>query len=59
MADPKFNEARYHRGEIFEALGQKTNAIVAYQATVAASTRKDDFWTQRAISRIRELTGGN
>ncbi|HEX2916814.1 MAG TPA: DUF2298 domain-containing protein [Chloroflexia bacterium] len=53
--DKYFNEAYYHKGEIYEAQGNKAAAIQAYQQTIANSQKKDDFWTQRANQKIREL----
>ena len=53
--DPHFTEAYFHQAEVFEAQGKKDQAIAAYQQTVANSQKKDDFWTQRATIKIREL----
>jgi YYY domain-containing protein len=51
-----FNEAYFHEGETYEAMGQKDAAIAAYQQTIVNSQKKDDFWTQRANQKIRELS---
>jgi tetratricopeptide (TPR) repeat protein len=55
--NPRFNEAHFHRAEIFEAQGKKEAAIDEYQKTIAASPRADDFWAQRSVQKIRELKG--
>lgn len=55
--NPRFNEAYFHKAEIYEAQGKKQQAIEAYQQTVANSTKSDDFWALRATSKIRELGG--
>lgn len=52
-----FSEAYYHEGEAYEAMGKKDAAIQAYQQTVTNSQQKNDFWTQRANQKIRELSG--
>ena len=56
--DPHFNEAFYHEGEVYQIQGQKDQAIQAFQLAISTSQTKNDFWTQQATQKIRELSGG-
>ncbi len=52
----RFNEAYFHKAEVYEAQGKKDLAIEAYQQTIVNSQKQNDFWTQRANQKIRELS---
>jgi hypothetical protein len=51
--NPKFVEASYHLGEVYEVLQQKDKAIQAYQAVIANGGDTD--WVRQAQTRIDAL----
>ncbi len=53
----RFNEAYFHKGEVYEAQGKKDLALEMYQQTILNSQKRDDFWTVRSNQKIRELSG--
>jgi cytochrome c-type biogenesis protein CcmH/NrfG len=53
--NPKYVEASYHLGDLYEKQGKKPEAITAYTYVIQNSSAPTDFWASRASERLRAL----
>jgi superkiller protein 3 len=53
--NPRFEEAYYHMGESYEALGRTQDAVMAYEQTALVAQDKNSFWVKRATQRVQAL----
>ena len=53
--NPKYVEADFHLGEVYEKMGKTPEAVLSYQQAVRDAPSANDFWASRATDRLKLL----